>query len=1127
MFFLKVIGKIILIITVIVIIVISVLSFLLFTDFGHQKIISVVNERFIPGEIKFEKLSLNLFDFTVEIKNVEIFPPNENRAIFVGNLRTAVDFHTLVSEKKILVKYLKINDVVVNLYFDENGSLNIERAFVNPDQAVEEEFDLQEFLDNGILDLFASVLEIRNAEVNLKMDGISAEVSGINLLAQNIDLRKLSLDLQLNSNKISANADTMNFALDTFSLKLNGSPRLAHLEELFAISSVKDTILLSAVIENPVEIERFAVKLTANSSLNSLQNYNIQVLPNGGRLNLHTKINLKGTLQHPVANIEINADDISILDYSADKISMQIFIDNETLIAENLRAKNIRAQDFKGNLFLNASAKLRPFFPNGLIGGFDSTALAIENISAKAETKISVREAKLNETVNLTAKAQLQNAVAKIDFLNVSLRNRDILEISGTYGILNERINANLRLLPTNISLFNDILKTMVEPQPIENAVVSANANISGTISSPQVSATAAVRDVRALGIWANRVDLSAQYSGAELGKGSGNITVKLDTLTSEFQNISRFSSNASIKDSLINLENLSFFISESDIVQLSGIYRLNGEYRADLSIPNFNLSDIAALAEQEVSGRGRIAVFAEGNINENMLPRTARVSVEIDSLQHQILSDFELPNYQNIYANIEKNEIVPSANGIITIDGGRISFNEKGEVKISQVPVLLADAARIVINGEVLGEDISVNADGEVILERFTHFAAEFLDSVSGAVNFGVKVSGKTAEPTIKASVNLREISGNIILLEQRLHSLSGNILYKNDSVEIENLSGRIDNGDFSITGNIDISDLPNIVGNAQITLENLHLIYPDYANITIDGNIFGEFTQKAAKLSGVIDILNAVYFQDIDMSILSIAGITNQRGAFENLGGGAVSLRRQRAENFPVELDLVVRPRGNIFVQNNLAELSLIPSVSVGGTTQFPSVSGRVSVADGEVFFNNQTFEVRQGIIDFTDPYSIRPEVEITAETTIENYRITLEISGDPQEELFFGFSSVPHLGDQDILSLILFGRIISELGDLHGDLAAAAINDMLGSSVPQGIGIELTDGDVSVSLSRNLSRQFSVKLIMESVGKAAAVQTGVFNWKLSDFLRIRAYSDTRGNNAGIGLEAEFERR
>ena len=1138
--FLRIIGKIVLIIAVIVIILFSLLSFFLFTDFGHQKIIGVVNEKLIHGEIKFEKLSLNLRRLSVEIKNVVISPPDEKPVISVGNLKTAVSLRTLVLQKRILVKYMEINDVIVNIDFDENGHLGIEKAFVNPDDIIPEDIDWESVLDNGILDLFANILEIKNAEVNFALDGILVNVSGLNLLALNIDLRELSLDLQLNSNNSSAKIEDMNFALDTLSLKLNGSrngynTHLINLDEIFAVSSVKDTILLSAVVKNPRILENFNLNLTANSSLNSLQNYKIEVLPENSSLSLRTKINLKGTLQHPVANIKIDANDIDILGYSADKITSNIYIDNETLITENLSAKNIRAQNFSGDVFLNASAKLRPFFPNGLIGGFDSTALTIENISAKADAKVSVRENPINEVVNLTAKAELRNAVANLDYLHINAKNREILEITGTYGIKNERISANIKVLPTNIADFNDILNT-----PVENAVISANANIGGTISKPQISATALVRDIRAFDIWANRIDISANFAGdiANFGSGSGNLAINLDTLTSDYQNISRFSSNISIKDSTINLENLSFFIGEDDSVQLSGKYQLNGEYSADLSIPNLSLSDISLIAEQPIFGRGRVAVTAAGNISENPLPRTANVLLEIDTIDYAVLNDlgdFGLATHQNLYLKIENNQIFPSANGIISIDGGKILFNEKGEVKILQVPVLLADAAKAEINGEISGEEIAIKAGGEIILERFTHFAAEFLDSVKGAVNFAVEIGGKTASPSIQASVNLREISGNIILLEQKFHSLSGEIFYKNDGVEIQKLSGKIDgaNGDkpnFAVSGNIDLTNPSDIHGNAVITLENLHLSYPDMAAITIDGNILGEFTQNggggvpSAKLHGTIDILNAVYFQDIDMSILNIAGITNRQGAFENLGG-AVSLRRQRTEAFSVDLDLLIRPRGSVAVANNLAELSLIPDISVGGTTQFPTISGRVRVSDGEVFFNNNTFEVRQGIIDFTDPYSIRPEVEISAETTIHNYRITLEISGDPQEELFFGFTSQPNLSDQDILSLILFGRILSELDEFQGDAINMLINNMLGGAGPRGMEIAIIDGDVSVSLARNLSRQFSVGYTIEAIG-GEAVQTGILSWKISDFLRLRAYTDTR-NQAGVGLEAEFERR
>lgn len=1130
MIFFRIIRKIFLIIAIILIILLSVVSFLLFTDFGHQKIIDVVNEKVINGKITFDKLSLNLLKLSVEIKNVEIFAPEKNSVISVGNIKTAIDFHALVSQKKILVKYLEINDVIVNLEFDENENLILVTAFVSPEvlaQPPEEEFDLDEFLETGILDLFANVLEIKNAEVNFVKDEISATVSKLNLLAHDIDLRKLSLDLQLSTNSVSAKVDSMSFVLDTLSLKLNGSPKIVNLDELLAVSSVKDTILLSTVVENPAELEKFNLNLTVNTSLNSLENYNLQILPKNNSLDLHTKININGNLDNPVANIDIIVDDIHVFEYSSDKISANIYIDNETITAKNLSAKNINAMNFNGNFLLDAKADLKPLFPEGLAKGIDTSGLALEKITAEAELKVNAREKTFNETINLTAKAKLQNALAKIDLLKIRAKNKDLLEIKGSYGIKNERVNANLNIFPTNIADFNNILNL-----PIENAIVSANASINGKVSSPQISASVNVNDIQAFGISANELAVSAEYSGS-FDKGNGKVAVKLDTLSSEYQNISRFSSDISIAggvsspNSTINLEYLSFFIGEDDSVYLSGKYKLNGEYSADLKIDNLNLNDIAAISEQSIFGHGKIEVSAAGNINKNILPETASVSVEIDTIDYAVINDFELPAYQNIYAKIEQNEIIPSASGIISIDSGKIFFNEKAEIKIEQILIMLADAAKITIDGEISPEDISLKTDGKIILEKFTPFIDEYLDSVVGEINFGAEVDGKIKKPNISAFVNLQEIGGKIILLEQKLHNLSGKISYGESSdniLKIESVDGKIDNGDFSISGNIDLTDIRNLLGNASIKLKNLFLIYPDIATITLDGDITAQFTQTSAKLHGILDIFDAVYFQNIDASILSVSGLTKEQGTFANLGK-TVSLRRQRSSAFPVDLDLTIRPRGNILVENNLAEMSLIPDITVGGTTQFPSVSGRVRVSEGEVFFNNRTFEVKQGIIDFTDPYSIRPEVNISAETTIESYNITLTISGDPQKELYFSFSSQPNLPDNDILSLILFGRIGSELDKVQGDMVNMLINSMLGNIGPDGMNIEYKDGNISMSLSRSLSRKTSIEYKFETID-GESVQTGTLTLKLSDFLKIKAFSDTR-SQAGIGLEAEFERR
>jgi hypothetical protein len=93
------------------------------------------------------------------------------------------------------------------------------------------------------------------------------------------------------------------------------------------------------------------------------------------------------------------------------------------------------------------------------------------------------------------------------------------------------------------------------------------------------------------------------------------------------------------------------------------------------------------------------------------------------------------------------------------------------------------------------------------------------------------------------------------------------------------------------------------------------------------------------------------------------------------------------------------------------------------------------------------------------------------------------------------------------------------------MQGDMMNALINNMLANTAMEGVNISYEDGEVAVSVERNLSRKVSVGYSVE-VEDGATVQTGNLTWKLSDFLKLKGFSNTN-SETGVGLEAEFERR
>jgi translocation and assembly module TamA len=87
-----------------------------------------------------------------------------------------------------------------------------------------------------------------------------------------------------------------------------------------------------------------------------------------------------------------------------------------------------------------------------------------------------------------------------------------------------------------------------------------------------------------------------------------------------------------------------------------------------------------------------------------------------------------------------------------------------------------------------------------------------------------------------------------------------------------------------------------------------------------------------------------------------------------------------------YDIVLDLEVRGRGGVHVDNNLGEFDVTwNTLAVGGTAAEPSLEGEMHIAAGGVLtLSGRPIEIRQGTVRFTGVPGAEPEVEIVPQNT-----------------------------------------------------------------------------------------------------------------------------------------------
>lgn len=103
---------------------------------------------------------------------------------------------------------------------------------------------------------------------------------------------------------------------------------------------------------------------------------------------------------------------------------------------------------------------------------------------------------------------------------------------------------------------------------------------------------------------------------------------------------------------------------------------------------------------------------------------------------------------------------------------------------------------------------------------------------------------------------------------------------------------------------------------------------------------------------------------------------------------------------------------------------------NLNVAGTLAKPVLLGRIELTSGEIFYLGKRFDVQTGTIEFANPARTEPVLRLAVDTTIEQYDITMNLTG-PVDRLRTSYTSVPALAPADIIHLLAFGNTNAEAG------------------------------------------------------------------------------------------------
>jgi translocation and assembly module TamB len=337
-----------------------------------------------------------------------------------------------------------------------------------------------------------------------------------------------------------------------------------------------------------------------------------------------------------------------------------------------------------------------------------------------------------------------------------------------------------------------------------------------------------------------------------------------------------------------------------------------------------------------------------------------------------------------------------------------------------SPLHLRLADGAlevrRLALAGE--GTDLAVAGTaalvGEGALDLTVRGSADLraLSLVStelrgrGSARVEVAVSGPRSAPVVDGTLDVEGGGVRLRGFPHGVEDVRGRVLFNGHAAHFAGVTGTVGGGPVELEGQAAYARGHVTSFDVQATGRSLALRYPEGLRSVLDADLraFGDEAQQW--LTGKVTVRDAVWTRRYDVaSELLAAGGPAAEGA--SLGGG-------------IRYDVKIEAPGTLKIDNNLATLQARADLGLQGSYAAPVVIGRAEIDRGRVYFQGNTYVIRRGTIDFTNPQRLDPLFDIEAETRVRSYNVTLKVNGT-LERVYPTLSSDPPLSTVGILSLL----------------------------------------------------------------------------------------------------------
>lgn len=373
------------------------------------------------------------------------------------------------------------------------------------------------------------------------------------------------------------------------------------------------------------------------------------------------------------------------------------------------------------------------------------------------------------------------------------------------------------------------------------------------------------------------------------------------------------------------------------------------------------------------------------------------------------------LKNASRIVAHLTVPTLTGAYQSLQFANAGPIRADYADSVLVIQPAEILGTQTSFRLQGHVpIGNEapMNVRAQGSVNLQLLAIFDADLQSG--GVADFDVQGTGNLAHPNVQGKIQIRNAALSTSTAPVGISKVNGTLDLTNNKIQVTSLTGEIGGGQVSAGGSIALR--PSLQFNLALQGKNMRVLYPPGVRSVLDCDLTFTGNMAAGILRGrtLIDSLN--FTPDFNLSTVSSQFNTPS----------VPPLNQTFSDN--IKLAVSVLSAQSLTARSSQLTVSGMANLRIDGTVANPVVIGRIDLSSGELFFMSNRYELQRGIVSFNDPTETRPVLDVQVTTTVEQYDLTIGLTG-PLDRLTTSYVSNPALPTADIISLIYRGQTVQE--------------------------------------------------------------------------------------------------